>query len=129
MPKSYRAEFFTTADWAKHDFEADSPQQALELAQQFYDQNLGELEFCSNDEIQPLEQIQIWDPEHGTLALWESEDFSLRQSASELLLALTKALAALNAAPRFQVRSLDTDSYAIAALCERAIAKAKGGRP
>jgi hypothetical protein len=53
MPKSYRAEFFTTADWAKHDFEADSPQQALELARQFYDQNLGELEFRSYDEIEP----------------------------------------------------------------------------
>jgi hypothetical protein len=129
MPNTYRAEFFTAADFAARDFEADSPQEALQLARQFYDQNLSELEFRSYDEIEPLDQIQIWDPECGALALWQSEDFSLRQAARELLLALTKALAALNAAPRFPVPSLNTDSYAIASICERAVAQAKGGRP
>lgn len=48
-------------------------------------------------------------------------------SGPPLIAALQQALAALNSAPRFRVPSLGTDSYAIAALCDRAIAGAKGG--
>ncbi len=43
-----------------------------------------------------------------------------------MLVALQQAVAALNTAPRFKVPGLDTDSYAIAALCDRAISKARG---
>lgn len=43
----------------------------------------------------------------------------------DLLTALEQAVAALNTAPRFKVRSLNTDSYEIAARCDRAVAKAK----
>ena len=32
-----RAEFFTATDYAVRSFEAETPQQALELARQFYD--------------------------------------------------------------------------------------------
>jgi hypothetical protein len=31
MPNTYRAEFFTGADYARRDFEADTPQEALQL--------------------------------------------------------------------------------------------------
>ena len=48
-------------------------------------------------------------------------------AAPELLAALDQAVKALNTAPRFHVPVLGTDSYKIAALCDRAIAKAKGG--
>lgn len=48
-------------------------------------------------------------------------------SAPELLAALEQAVAALNTAPRFAVPSLDVDSYQVASICDRAIAKAKGG--
>ena len=48
-------------------------------------------------------------------------------AASDMLAALEQAIAALNTAPRFPIPSLDTDSYRIAALCDVAIAKAKGG--
>jgi hypothetical protein len=52
----------------------------------------------------------------------------LRLAARDLLNAVQKAVAALNTAPRFAVQHLDTDSYAIAAECDRAIGKAtKGG--
>lgn len=44
----------------------------------------------------------------------------------ELLEACRDALAALNTAPRFAVPSRDTDSYAIAARLEKAIAKVEG---
>jgi len=128
MPNTYRAEFFTCADYANRDFEAGSPQDALQLARKFYDDNLGELDFRSYDSIEALDQVQIWDRERGVLALWESPDYLVRQAATELLNAIDQAVAALNTAPMFQVPGLDTDSYKIAALCDRAIAKAKGGR-
>ena len=37
MPNTYRAEFFTAADFAARDFTADTPQEALQLAREFYD--------------------------------------------------------------------------------------------
>jgi len=48
-------------------------------------------------------------------------------AAPDMLSALEQAVAALNTAPRFRVPSLDSDSYRIAALCDAAIAKTKGG--
>jgi hypothetical protein len=48
-----------------------------------------------------------------------------RDAAPDFLAALEQAVAALNTVPRFRVHSLDTDSYRIAALCDRAIANAK----
>jgi hypothetical protein len=63
----------------------------------------------------------------GMMTSQEEANAQLVASAPDLLAALEQAVAALNTAPRFAVPSLDTDSYAIAALCDRAIAKAKGG--
>jgi hypothetical protein len=50
----------------------------------------------------------------------------VRDAAPELLHALEQAREALTAAPRFDVPGLESDSYAIAANCDHAIAKAKG---
>jgi hypothetical protein len=33
---TYRAEFFTSADYAVRNFEAETPEQALQLARQFF---------------------------------------------------------------------------------------------
>jgi hypothetical protein len=66
--KTYRAEFFTAADYAFRNFEAETPEQALELARQFYEDNLIELDFRSYDDNAGLDQIQIWDSQRGTLA-------------------------------------------------------------
>jgi hypothetical protein len=129
MTKNYRAEFFTSADWAFRDIEAETPEQALKAARQFYADNLGELDFQSYDAIEPLDHVQIWDAERGTLASWESEDYRLRQAARDLLKALEQAVQALNTAPRFAVPNLDSDSYRIAAVCDRALAMVKGGQP
>ena len=65
-------------------------------------------------------------PDGEMVAEWLSPDLLLRLAADDLLNALEKALTALNTAPRFKVPRLSTDSYAIAAECGRAIAKAKG---
>ena len=85
---TYTAEFFTAADQACRMFEAASPEEALHLARQLYDQNLGELDFRSHDGIEPLDQIQICDSAGHTAATWESDDFRLRRAAPKLLDAL-----------------------------------------
>lgn len=59
----------------------------------------------------------------------QEADAGLLTAAPMLLAALEQALHALNSAPCFRVRQLETDSYAIAALCGRAIAAARGGMP
>ena len=53
----------------------------------------------------------------------QNDDLRLRNAARDLLEALEQAVCALNATPRFRV--YETDSYKIASLCDRAIAKAK----
>jgi hypothetical protein len=97
MKTTYRAEFFTAADYAYRDFEAATPEQALQLARQFYDDNLIELDFRSYDDNAGLDQIQIWDSERGTLATWESDYYRLREAAAELLTALKGQTAAAEA--------------------------------
>lgn len=86
--KTYRAEFFTVADWAFRDIEAETPKQALQIAREFYDDHLVELNFCSYDDIEPLDLVQIWKDGEGALATWESEEYRLRMAAKDLLEAL-----------------------------------------
>jgi hypothetical protein len=96
MTTIYRAEFFTAADYAVRDFEAETPDQALELARRFYNEDLGELEFRSYDHIEPLDAIDIWHTEQcagarqisGRALLWDSDEFRLRQAAPQLRAAL-----------------------------------------
>jgi len=90
MSKTYRAEFFTSADWAHHDIAAATPAEALEKARRFYDDNLADLDFRSYDAIEPLDRVQIWDGERGILAEWESAGYRLQLAAG----ALRDALAA-----------------------------------
>ena len=89
---TYRAEFFTAADYACRNFEAASPQEALQLARRFFEDNLIELDFRSYDDNAGLDQIQIWDSTRGTLASWESDDYRLRNAAPQLLAALNLIL-------------------------------------
>jgi hypothetical protein len=77
-------------------------------------------------EAEIVEEGEVPPPRPGASP---TEPQRFRSAATPLLAALTQAVAALNTAPRFTVPSLDTDSYAIAALCDRAIAKANGRRP
>jgi hypothetical protein len=97
MTTTYRAEFFTAADYAVRSFEAETPEQALELARRFYDENLIELDFCSYDDNAGLDHIQIWDNKRGTLATWESDDYHLRKAAPELFTALQAQTEAVKA--------------------------------
>jgi hypothetical protein len=125
MP-NYTAYFYTDADWAKIRIEADTPTQALEIAQDIESDNLELLNFQNYDGIEGIEHIEIRAPNGWVAGEWLSDSRRLRLAASEMLQALELALTALNTAPRFSAGA--TDSYAVAAFCESAIAKAKGGR-
>ncbi len=122
----YTAQFSTDAEFATHEVEANTPEQALIKAREFYAGDHSDLWFESYDDM-PVNQIAIKDVDGNEVAVWLDDDMWLRLAAQDLLDALEQAFAALNQAPRFAVPWLDTDSYRIASLCERAIAKAKGG--
>ena len=93
---TYRAEFFTAADYAVRDFEAETAEEALLLARRFYDEDCGALDFRSYDDNAGIDQIQIWDNARGTLALWESDDYRLCKAAPQLLAALLKTEQRIN---------------------------------
>jgi hypothetical protein len=100
MTAIYRAEFFTAADYAAREFEAETPEQALDLAHRFYDDDIGELDFRSYDDNATLDQIDIWRTEQcaGARRLlsraisWQSDEFRLRQAAPQLRAALALVL-------------------------------------
>ena len=137
--QTYRAEFFTAADYAVRDFAADTPEEALQLARRFYDEDCGALDFRSYDDNAGIDQIQIWDNERGTVASWESDDCRLRQSSSELLKQSIRVLAMLPhygiynewgmpelRAAIFQALRIEHDQYDAKGF-EDAIANAKKG--
>jgi hypothetical protein len=88
----YRAEFFTAADYACRNFEAASPQEALQLARQFYEDNLVELDFRSYDDNAGLDEIEVWDTAGDARATWQSDDYRVRKAAPQLLAALNLIL-------------------------------------
>lgn len=130
MP-TYTAHFRTETHYADRDFEADSPQQALQLARAVYENRTETLPFEAYDGDPTVEEIDIRDEEdEPTGAFWQSDDLRVHLAARELLDALEQAVAALNTAPRFTVPgSVHGDSYGIAALCDAAIAKARPATP
>ena len=131
MSKTYRAEFFTVADWAARDFAAATPAKALQKARRFYDENLGVLDFQSYDNGAELERIEIHDDERGTVAEWESEDYRLRRAAGALRDALAAETEAAQAViDHWERGDLAGAVRALAASIEparAALAKATGG--
>jgi hypothetical protein len=124
---TFTAYFRTDAETACRKFEARTPKQALALARKFYNENPLDLYFESYDSGMSVNEIAISDADGNECAVWLDDDLRLRFAAQDLLSALEQAMAALNTAPRFPVPSLLSCSYRIAATCEKAIAKAKGG--
>jgi len=122
---TYTAYYRSDQDWTSHDFEAETPLAALALARTFYAERSEQLCFSSYDNVASVNEITIQGAEGDDVAVWQDDDLRLRLAARELLEALEQAVAALNAAPRFRIPSLDTDSYAIAATCDRALARTK----
>ena len=58
--QTYRAEFFTAADYAVRDFAAETAEEALLLARRFYDEDCRALDFRSYDDNAGIDQIQIF---------------------------------------------------------------------
>lgn len=124
---TYTVHFHNDAAWASRDFKAATPQKALIRARKALDEGSLDLCFMPDDIPADVNEILVNDDDGNERAVWYDDTRRVYRAAHDLLAGLKQAVAALNMAPRFAVPSLDTDSYRIAALCERAIAKAKGG--
>lgn len=126
MTTAYTAYFYTEADWAKTIIKATSPELALQRARRIESDETETLNFQSYDSGAGVEHIEIRSADGNTVVEWRHEDLLVRLAASDMLEALEQALVALNTAPRFKVPILGIiDSYAVAAICEAAITKAK----
>jgi hypothetical protein len=125
---TYLATFHASHCCAVADIEARTPKQALKKAHELYDLSTVDLDWQNYDAyFKPLEAIAIIDSNDNPVCGWQSDELLLQQAAGDMFDALQQAVQALNTAPRFRVPSLSTDSYAIAAICDRALARAKGG--
>lgn len=129
--KTYTAYFRTDGDYAEHEFEAETPEQALVLAQAFYDEHTERLMFEGYDGRQPVNEIEIVDSENDALAVWRDDDLRMRLAARDLYEALDAQTEAARAVVKnwargdlaAAVRELDGSIEPARA----AIAKAKGG--
>jgi hypothetical protein len=92
----YTAHFITAAQLAFYEFEADSPEQALDLARKLWARDPHALKFESRS-LCPLESIHIAGQEENEeeLASWHSDNMRLSWAANNLLEALKKALSVL----------------------------------
>lgn len=124
--KTYTITLHAKHIYAVEEVAAETAEGALAQAHLLHDKNPPDLDWDEYDSPDyALDQITVEGPD-GDCAEWLSPDEALSQAASDLLEALELAVAALNTAPRFTVPGRGTDSYDIAAVCDRAIAKAKG---
>lgn len=83
---SYRVYLRSDLQWAVRAFEADTPEQALELARRFADDHFDELDFESYQGGDcPLNEIEVCDDTADELAIWRDDDLRLRLAAQDLL--------------------------------------------
>jgi hypothetical protein len=121
----YNAHFRTDAEYALYHFEADSPEQALQLARELYDTNAHALQFDPHDGgFMPLDEIEISGDKGDQLAVWQSDDFRLRLAAGELLVALVYCEQVLRDHEQYDDEGDSAESEA-ASMARAAIAKAK----
>lgn len=124
--KDYTVTLYARHIYAVEEIAAETAEDAMTQARLLLANDPFALDWNEYDSPEhELDQITVEGPD-GDCTEWTSPDETLSQAASHLLEALELAVAALNTAPRFAVPGRDTNSYAIAAVCDRAIAKAKG---
>ena len=124
---TYRAYFYTDGDFATRRFEADTPEQALALARQLYDDDPVDLMFEPYDGGLPVNEIAIHDADYKELAVWRDDGKRMQLAARDVLEALTDLVARDRAEAASSGFSDDEMSWLEDA--RRAIAKAKGGAP
>ncbi len=92
---TYTAYFRTQAEYATEDFDAETPEQALQMARAFLEDHDDELTFVDYDDLREVEEIEVYqDGERlaeDSVALWQSDTMRVRLAASELLEALQAA--------------------------------------
>jgi hypothetical protein len=124
---TYTAYFYTDGDFATRRFEADTPEQALALARQLYDDDLVDLMFEPYDGGLPVNEIAIHDADYKELAVWRDDAKRMQLAARDLLDALTDIVER----DRAEAAScgFTDDEMAWLEDARRAIAKAKGSAP
>lgn len=123
----YTVTFSTPTAYAVEDIKAKTATHALKKAHALYDNDKLALDWYPYDaDCKPLDAIEVVTMDNNDQAYWQSEGATLKDAAPDLLDALQLAVKALNTVPCFSVPSQSTDSYRIAAICDRAVFKAKG---
>jgi hypothetical protein len=90
--KTYTAFFYSDANYAEHEIEAETPEEALATARSLDKADDGSLYFESCDQGQPVDEITIRDEAGDDLATWLSDELRLRLAARDLLDALKLVL-------------------------------------
>lgn len=126
---TYYAHFNTDAEYALYEFEADSPEQALQLARELWEKNPHALQFDKYEMMAPVDEIEISGPDGDPeLATWQSDDMRLRMAARELLEALEYCEQVLRDHEQYDDEEGSAESEA-ASMARAAIAKAKPSAP
>ena len=126
---NYTVKFASDAEFASHDFDAETPEQALARAQELYAHELhtdGPSRLCFEPYIDmTMNEIAVCDADGNELAVWYDEDLRLRLAARDLL----NALEDLVERDRAEAAScgFTDDEMSWLEDARRAIAKAKGG--
>jgi hypothetical protein len=124
---TYTAYFYTDGDFATRRFDADTPEQALALARQRYDDDPVDLMFEPYEGGLPVNEIAIHGADYKELAVWRDDAKRMQLAACDLLDALTD----LVERDRAEAAScgFTDDEMSWLEDARRAIAKAKGGAP
>ncbi|MGD0187578.1 MAG: hypothetical protein ABSC25_20340 [Roseiarcus sp.] len=122
---TYTAYFRTDSETATHTIEADTPEQALSKAQEYYASDPSDLWFERYDDAMPVNEIAILEDNGGEVAAWRDDDLRLRLAAQDLLDALEELVARIRA--ETAASGLTDDEMTSLAPARRAIAKARGG--
>jgi hypothetical protein len=88
MKKTYTAYFYTDAEYASTEIDANTPGEALATACKMNDEDAGNLQFEKYDEPHPVNHIEILDEGDNELAHWRDADLLLRMAGPDLFKAL-----------------------------------------
>jgi hypothetical protein len=125
---TYKVYFRSDLQSGRHDFDAETPEQALALAQRFAEEQWDVLDLDYYEACDcPINEIEVCDADYNLLTVWLDDDMRLRLAARDMLAALqaiskwwTEGLpASQNGEDEMPAEIFDAMRFAIA--------KAKGG--
>jgi hypothetical protein len=115
----YYQVYFRSDLLGMREFIAETPEQALALARQFSSENSDcpKLDFYKTSDYSLINEIEVCDDEHNSLAVWHDDDLRLRLAARDLL----------DAAELVVARWSEGDLAEAVRQLDAAVAKATGG--